>query len=435
MIKNDLNGLFKFIENSPTCFQVAENIKNELINSGFTELQENKSWDIEKDKGYFVIRNNSSIIAFKLPKGDYTGFNICATHGDSPSFKLKKNPEVAVENSYIKLNTEKYGGMNMASWLDRPLSIAGRVLVRDSDRIISHTVNIDRDLLMIPSLAIHMNRDLNNGYKYNEQKDMLPLVSNYLENLKVEDIIKEELNIEGEEIIDSELFLYVRERGIVWGRDNEFISAPRLDNLQCTYAALKGFIQNERFDNIKVVAVFDNEEVGSQTKQGAGSTFLHDVLKRIVISEGKNEEDYLKELAGSFMLSVDGAHALHPNYAEKSDLTNKTVLNKGLVIKVNSSQKYTSDAISAGLFKCICEKGKIPYQMYYNRSDIPGGSTLGNISATNVSVKTADIGTAQLGMHSAYETAGAYDTKYMIDAIRNFYETTVREVTTGEYKF
>ena len=433
MSSNHVKQLFKFIENSPSCFHAIKTITEELKNEGFVEIKEKDTWQIEQGKKYYVTRNLSSVIAFKIPQNDFKSFNIVASHSDSPTFKIKANAEIEVKNKYVKLNTEKYGGMICSTWFDRPLSIAGRILVKENNAVKTHLVNIDKDLVIIPNLAIHMNREVNDGYTYNAQIDMLPLYGDNSSKGSLMKTIAKEVNVEEESILGTDLFLYNRMNGTKIGANEEYISSPRLDDLECAFTSLSAFLSENTSNSASVYCVFDNEEVGSGTKQGADSTFLYDVLRRINISLGKTEEDYYRLISSSFMVSADNAHALHPNYTDKSDLTNKVYMNDGIVIKYNANQKYTTDAVSASIFKTICDSVDVPYQTFTNRSDILGGSTLGNISNAHVSLNTIDIGLAQLAMHSTYETAGAKDVTYMIDAIKAFYNTSIEQVEDGQY--
>lgn len=425
--------LFQFIENSPSCFHAIETIRKKLNDEGFIELVEGRSWQIEKGKKYYVTRNLSSIIAFKIPENDLKNFHIVASHSDSPTFKIKENAEIEVNNKYVKLNTEKYGGMICSTWFDRPLSIAGRILVKEGNLVKTHLVNIDKDLVIIPNLAIHMNRAVNDGYKYNAQIDMLPLYGDNTSKGSLMKTVAQSVGVEEDSILGTDLFLYNRMRGTKIGANSEYISSPRLDDLECAYASLSAFLSETNSNSASVYCVFDNEEVGSGTKQGADSTLLYDVLRRINMCLGNSEEDYYKLIASSFMISADNAHALHPNYSDKSDPTNKVYINDGIVIKYNANQKYTTDAVSASIFKSICDSVNVPYQTFTNRSDILGGSTLGNISNAHVSLNTIDIGLAQLAMHSTYETAGAKDVTYLIEALKAFYNTSIEQVEDGQY--
>lgn len=414
--------MLEFIDKSPTCFQTVKNIGDMLSAAGFAELREADEWKLEKGKGYFVTRNESSVIAFRLPE-QLSGFHIAAAHSDSPSFKVKESPESTVEEHYVRLNTEKYGGMILSTWLDRALSVAGRIAVNGEKGIETRLVNVDKDLLVIPNVAIHMNRDMNNGVAYNPQVDMLPLFADCSDGEKrsLMSCVAEAAGVNEEDIMGHDLFLYTREKGRLLGESGEFVLAPRLDDLQCAFSVAKAFAESVPQQYVSVCAVFDNEEVGSGTKQGADSTFLEDVLWRICEALGLSRSGYLRMLAGSFLISADNAHAVHPNHPEKADPTNRPYLNGGIVIKYHGSQKYTTDAVSAAKLKSLCKRAEVPFQTYANRSDIAGGSTLGNISTAHVSVSSVDIGLPQLAMHSAVETAGMRDTKYAVDMLKVFF--------------
>lgn len=413
--------LLDFIEKSPTAFQAVDEMQKRLTENGFEVLSEKEYWKLVPGGKYLVTRNNSALIAFCIPEKESRVFHIMASHSDSPSFKIKENPEIKVDNSYVKLNVEKYGGMLMAPWFDRPLSVAGRVIIRRNGGLKEKLINIKRDLVMIPNLAIHMNREANNGVSYNPQKDLQPLFAVGNTDRTLLEIIAEQVGIKKEDIISHDLFLYNRMPGTVWGADREFVSSARLDDLQCAFASMEGLLRAQNHESIAVHCVMDNEEVGSGTKQGAASTFLKDTLLRINMGLGRTYEEYLMTLAGSFMVSADNAHALHPNYTDKTDPTNHPVLNKGIVIKFNANQKYCTDAVSAAIFKELCTKAGVPYQTFVNRSDIAGGSTLGNISNTQVPMNTVDIGLPQLAMHSPYETAGVKDTEYLVRAAEELF--------------
>ena len=415
--------LAQFLEGSPSCFHAVENMKNPLLNENFVELQENQKWHIQPGGRYFVTRNGSSLIAFTIPQHGFKGMRIMASHGDSPTFKIKENPELETDGHYIRLNVERYGGMLCAPWFDRPLSVAGRVIIKDpsSGSFISKLVNIDRDLVLIPNLAIHMNREANNGYKYNAQKHMLPLYGDLAAKGTFMQTIAEAAGAAESDILGHDLFLYNREKASIWGASGEFISCGRLDDLQCAFASLKGFLTGDRQEYMAVHCVLDNEEVGSVTKQGAASTFLYDTLTRVHDCLGLTREDYLIHLADSLMISADNAHAVHPNHTEKADPSNRPYINEGIVIKFNANQKYCTDGVSSAIFRDICRTADVPVQTFVNRSDMAGGSTLGNISNTQVALNTVDIGLPQLAMHSPYETAGVKDTEYLIRAAREFF--------------
>ena len=435
METNIISELTTFIEHAPTAFHAIDEIKMLLKKEGFQELKESEIWNLEPGEKYYVTRNNSSIIALKAGKDlENYSFHVTASHSDSPAFKLKENAEIEIAKKYTVLNTEGYGGMICSTWFDRPLSLAGRVMVKNGDRIETKLVKINRDLLMIPSLAIHMDRKVNEGRAINKQIDMLPVLSGSVkEPGEVKSLVAKELGVETTDIYGMDLFLYNRMEAVRWGSDGEFIGCPRLDDLQCAFTSLKGFLEVENDKNINVYACFDNEEVGSGTKQGAASTFLYDVLWRANKALGNTEEEYYRAVAGSFMLSCDNAHAVHPNYKQKTDATNCVYMNDGIVVKSHAGQKYTSDAVSVAVFKMICEKAGVPVQFFANRSDEAGGSTLGNIAMAQVSMNTVDIGLPQLAMHSAYETAGVKDTEYMIKAVKTFYGSHITTASDGNY--
>ena len=427
--------LLTFLENSPTSFHAVENMAARLRGEGFEELKEADCWSIEAGGRYFVTRNMSSLIAFRVPGKDFTGFQIISSHSDSPTFKIKENPEMKVEGHYVKLNVEKYGGMLCAPWFDRPLSIAGRLVVRTADGLQTKLVNVDRDLVMIPNLAIHMNRQVNDGYAYNAQSDMLPLYGGEAAAGTLMKTIAQSAGVAEEDILGHDLYLYNRMKGSVWGAGEEFFSCGRIDDLQCAFGSLEGFLAGGNAHSVSVHAVLDNEEVGSTTKQGAASTFLLDTLKRLNTALGRTQEQYLTALASSFMVSADNAHGVHPNYTDKADPTNRPYLNGGIVIKFNANQKYTTDAVSAAVFRSVCEKADVPVQTFTNRSDMAGGSTLGNISNTHVALNTVDIGLPELAMHSPYETGGVLDTEYLIRAAKEFFSTGLKADGDGSYRF
>ena len=430
-MKNVNEKLFKFIKKSPTQFHAVAEISRELTEAGFTKLSETEAWNLVSGGKYFVTRNDSSVLAFIVPGKDFDSFAIISSHSDSPNFRIKENAEMNVEGHYVKLNVERYGGSLLAPWFDRPLSVAGRVIVRTKKGLETRLVDLDRDLCMIVNLAIHMNREANDGYKFKIQKDMLPIFSTNVEGKKLLELVAEELKVKPEDIIGNDLFLYNRQEGCVWGAENEFISAGRLDDLQCAFGSLQGFLaaaDKFKANHVPVYCVFDNEEVGSGTKQGADSTFLSDTLMRINEAMGRTMSQYLQATAGSFMISADNAQALHPNYTEKSCPTNKVFINEGVAMKYSANQKYTTDGMSAAMFKDLCQKAGVKVQTYINHSDVPGGSTLGNISTTHVSMTTVDIGLPQLAMHSPYETAGAKDTEDLVKISKEFFTNGIQTV-------
>lgn len=420
---NTNEKLFEFIKSSPSCFHAIDNISKKLEAEGAVRLCENSRWNISRGKTYFTTRNGSSMIAFRIPEEIDGGFMIAAAHSDSPTFKIKDKPELEGGN-YVRINTERYGGMILDSWFDRPLSVAGRVIVRTEKGIESKLISCPKNLLLIPHVAIHM-QNPNNGLAYNPAVDLVPLYGGADAKGGFLKSIARYANVCEDDIIGHDLYLVNRQEPTVWGADDEFISSPKLDDLQCAFSAAEAFLSADTGKSISVLYIADNEEVGSQTKQGAGSTFLNDVLSRMASALGYSDEDYRCLVARSMMLSADNAHAVHPNHPELADPTHRPVLNGGIVMKYNASQLYTTDGISAAIFKEICRKADVPLQIFCNRSDIRGGSTLGNISNTQVSMNAVDIGIAQLAMHSSYETAGAMDTDRMIRAMKKFFEASL----------
>ena len=443
MYKENAEKLLKFIENSPSCFHVIDNMARELEAAGFCCLKERDGWKLEAGGAYYVTRNDSALIAFRIPKsGQCRGFQIVSSHSDSPTFKIKENPEVESEGCYVKLNVERYGSVIFSTWLDRPLSAAGRVLVRSRNEqgivcgLESRLVNIDRDLLLIPTLAIHMNREANNGYIFNPKTDMMPLFGTSSAKSAFLAQVAEAAGVAPEDIVTTDLCLYNRQKGTVWGAENDFISSPKLDDLECAYGSLQGILNaSGASENVAVHCVMDNEEVGSGTKQGAAGTFMKDVLTRISRCLGGDEEDYLRAVAGSLLISADNAHGVHPNRGDVADSVNRPKMNEGIAIKFSGNQKYSSDGVSAAVLKMLCEKEAVPVQIFTNRSDMAGGSTLGNISTSQVSVSSVDIGLPQLAMHSAYETAGVKDITHLINLTTAFFSSTLEISETDMYRW
>lgn len=423
--------LFTFIDNSPSCFHAVDSLCKMLSEAGAERLYENRPWNLEKGKRYYVVRNGSSVLAFSVPQ-NYTGMMIVSAHSDSPTFRVKTGAEITVEGRYKKLNTEGYGGMILSTWFDRPLSLAGRAVVRSENGVQTKLVHIDRDLLVIPNLAIHMSRGMADQ-KLNPQVDLLPLFGSDKADYKA--LIAEAAGVEKDDLLQSDMFLYPRQKCTVTGAAGEFIHAPRLDDLQCAYAGMRAFLDSTNEDKLTLCAVFDNEEVGSRTKQGADSTFLTDTVHRVMAALGISESEWLSHMPDSFMLSADNAHAVHPNYAAKCDETNRCYLNGGIVVKFSANQKYTTDAVSASVFGEICRRAEVPVMVFHNRSDMAGGSTLGNIANAHLSLNTVDIGIPQLAMHSAVETAGALDTAYMVKAMTAFFDTKLSQTEDGTYAF
>lgn len=413
--------LIHFIAKSPSTFHAVRGIKAALLYAGFTEIREEDTWQIEKGGKYVVTRNGSALMAFTVPEEGAEAFHITASHCDSPTFKIKENPEIA-DGPYVKLNVEGYGGMIMSTWLDRPLSVAGRLLVTENGHLAEKLVAIDGTMLIIPSVAIHMDRNVNQHKEWKVQKEMLPLYGMTGAKTPFMDVIAAAAKVKAEDILAHDLILYSRVPGTIWGEEREFISSPKLDDLQCAFACFRGFTQGQKEKYISVYALFDNEEVGSATSQGAGSTFLANTLERLARSLGYSYDETMAMIARSFMISADNAHSVHPNHPEYADPVNRPVINGGIVIKYSAAQKYATNAFSAAYFKKLCKDHDIPTQTFTNHSDNPGGSTLGNISNTVIAMPTVDIGLPQLAMHSSYETAGVKDTAYLVDAVTKFYE-------------
>ncbi|MBS5115316.1 MAG: M18 family aminopeptidase [Erysipelotrichaceae bacterium] len=433
MYQKTTKELIEFINACPTPYHANATVKAMLDKEGFIELTEGTHWDLVCGKKYYVSKNTTALIAFEIGSSlDNYSFNISASHCDTPTFKIKPLPTIKTENIYTKLNVEMYGGALCAPWFDRPLSIAGRVIVKKGNQFKTRLINVDQDLLIIPNLAIHLNREANKGESYNNQIHMLPLFgSGKLDEQAFNQLIAKELQEDIENIYASELFLYPRCSGTMIGVDQEYVGSPRLDDLQCVFSTLKGFIQGNNPQSINVFYMADNEEVGSHTKQGAASTFLKDTLKRINNGLHKTDEDYYRALAASMIVSADNAHAVHPNQPSLSDPVNRVLMNSGVVIKHSARQSYTTDAMSAALFIECCKKAGVPYQSYTNRSDLPGGGTLGSISEGQVSIHSVDIGLAQLAMHSCFELAGSKDTHYAILAMKEFYSHHLSEIAPG----
>ena len=425
-----INALINFIEKSPTAFHAVASCAEMLDSQGYSRLFEGDEWNLEAGKGYYITRNQSSVIAFRVPKEKPRNFMVAASHTDSPMFKVKSESLSSAFEKYAKLNVEPYGGTIFSTWLDRPLSLAGRVIVSDGEKIEAKLINFDRDLLVIPNVAIHLKRDINSGCAYNPAIDLMPLLS---QDAKTDFVafLANEVGCKKEEVLGYDLYVYNRTPATCIGMNNEFFSAPRIDNLMCAFGTLQGFINSENENSISVFYSADNEETGSATKQGAGSVFLSDVIDRICESFGI---DRRRALASSMLVSADNGHAMHPNHPELSDAKNAPHLNGGVVIKNNAAQKYTTDGISASIFGEICAHAGVPTQQYANRSDMPGGSTLGSIATTLTPMLSVDIGMAQLAMHSAYETAGAKDIDYLIDASTAFYNTNLTVVADGQYR-
>ena len=426
MTKKELaQDLMDFLHRGSSAYQAVADIADTLERAGYRELKGDADWSVKEGDKVYYIKNGSSIFAVDLGAGTYhIGFRLIGSHSDSPSFRIKPNCEMRSEG-FVRLNTEVYGGPILNTWFDRPLSVAGRVAVKSNDPMAPQLMNIDleRPVLYIPNPAIHMNREVNKGVELNPQTQVLPIVC--LEETATEEkifqqLIAQKLEIEVEDILDYELYLYETARGELVGLKEEFISSKRMDNLAMAHASLKAMLETTG-KGIRVAAVYDNEEVGSRTKQGAGAPTLAHLLERLVYALGGSRADYLQALEKSFMVSADLAHAVHPNFSEFADPTNRPRMNQGPVIKIAANQSYTSDAQSTAVFKAICEKAGVPCQTYVNRSDKSGGSTIGPISSTVLPIRSVDIGNAILGMHSIRELAGVDDHWFVYQAFKVFY--------------
>ena len=418
--------LMDFLDASVSVYHAAAYLTDTLEQAGYTRLSEGENWNLTAGGKYYLTRGGTAVLAFRVPETTPKGFLMTASHSDRPTFKVKENGELT--GKYTRLATEKYGGMLMAPWLDRPLSIAGRVLVETENGVQSRLVDIDRDLMMIPNVAIHMNRQANEGYKWNPAVDTLPLLGGADAAGKLNDLLEEEA---GGKILGHDLYLYIRQKATVWGMDEEYISSAALDDLQCAWSCTQGFLNAEDGNSIPVLCVFDSEEVGSSSVQGAASKLLETSLSRICAGLGLDEQVML---SNSFMISADNAHAVHPNHPEFADANNAPVVNGGVVLKFNANLRYSTDGVSAAIFRKICQKADVKVQTYCNRADIPGGSTLGNISLSHVSVPTADIGLPQLAMHSCYETAGVQDAIDLENAMAVYYAGSL-EIAGDDYYF
>ena len=425
-MNNKIHDLMNYLDSAHSVFHAVEGLKHILEEAGYTRLQESGKWDLQPGGKYFMTRGGASIMAFRIPECTPKGFMMSASHADRPCFKVKENGELV--GKYTKLAVERYGGMLMGTWLDRPLSIAGRVLVETDKGMETRLVNIDRDLLLIPNVAIHMNRKANEGYAWNPAVDLLPLMGGADAKGKLNALLEEAA---GGKIIGHDLYLYIRQKATVWGLEEAFLSSAALDDLECAYCCTRGFLDASASASVPVLCVFDSEEVGSSSVQGAASDLLENLLTRICKA---CDWDLMEMLAGSFMVSADNAHAVHPNHPVFADATNAPVINGGVVLKFNANQRYCTDGVSGAIFRKTCEKVNVPVQSYYNRADLPGGSTLGNISLCHVSVPTADIGLPQLAMHSAFESAGVKDAEYLVDAMASYYSQSITCPADGCYE-
>lgn len=423
-MEHHTQALRAFLDQAHSVYHAQQGLVQQLKAAGFQPLQEQETWQIAPGGRYYVTRGDAAVMAFRVPQGAPTGFMMSASHLDRPCFKVKENGELT--GTYTRLAVERYGGMILSTWLDRPLSIAGRVAVQTEQGIRTQLVDIDQDLLLIPNVAIHMNRQVNDGYKWNPAVDLLPLLGGKEATGRLETMLEEQA---GGKILGRDLYLYIRQKSSVWGVNQEYLSSAALDDLECAWACTQGFLEAADSQAISVLCLFDSEEVGSGSVQGAGSTLLADTLHRICQAGGW---DLRQLLAQSFLVSADNAHALHPNHPEFSDAANAPVMGGGVVIKHNASMSYCTDGVAAGLFRSICQRAEAATQSYYNRADLPGGSTLGHISLAHVSVPTVDIGLAQLAMHSSFETGAISDIEALVKAMTALYSTAL-EVRGQEY--
>ena len=423
-MNEEIRGLCAFLDAAHSNFHALAYLRSLLEEAGYVCLQERAAWKLVPGEKYYVQRGGTALVAFRLPEEPATGFLMSASHCDRPCFKVKENFEL--NGVYLRMAVERYGGQILHTWLDRPVSIAGRVTVETDNGVENHLVDIDRDLALIPSVAIHMNRQVNDGYKWNPAVDMLPLLGGKDAAGKLMAELEQQV---GGRILGHDLYLYIRQKSTVWGVDGEYVSSAALDDLECVWGCTQGFLKAAPSGAVPVLCVFDSEEVGSGSVQGAGSTLLTDVLERICDGLGWNLK---RMLAQSFMVSADNAHALHPNHPELADPTNAPVMGGGVVIKYNANLSYCTDGVSAAVFRRTCEKAGVNTQSYCNRADIPGGSTLGRISLAHVSVPTVDIGLAQLAMHSCCETAAVSDAIDLETAMTAYYGTTL-EISENGY--
>ena len=424
--------LVSFINNSPVSFFAIDNVKRLLTDNGYQELLENKPYDVKPGDKIFFLRNCSSLVALNVGKNVIPvniAYHVIASHSDSPCLKIK--PECDGKSDiYNRLNVEVYGGLIASTWLDRPLGIAGRVIINNEDGLESRLINLEDNLVMIPNLCIHFNRDINSGYNYDRSVDLQAFVGQELEGQPLKDLLAKHLRVEKKDIVNFDLYLYNHEQGYVWGSKKEYVSSSRLDDLECVFTSSKAFVNASNDNAINVLYIADNEEVGSMSRQGADSDFLEGILRNISAKLGGN---YQNSIANSFLISADNAHAVHPNKPSISDPNNRPYMNKGIAIKYNAAQSYTSDAISGAIFQRICENVDVPYQFFTNRSDIRGGSTLGDILLSHLSFLSVDVGLPQLAMHSSFETAGTIDIKYAFKAFKEFYSSNI-EINGNRYK-
>ncbi len=428
-VKSFAREVIEFIDESPSTYHVVKNCSDILDENGFERIMLREKWEIKKGGKYFLKKSSSTIIAFTVGE-DFdvkNGFKIFGAHTDSPCFRIKPSPEIVTEN-VVRLNTEVYGGPILSTWFDRPLSIAGRVIVKGENSFFPRTVKIkiDEPLLTIPNLAIHQNREVNNGVKIDKQNDVLPVISLINKNFEregyLERVILEKTGIKKEDIIDFDLYLYATEKGCLLGANEEFMSSPKIDNLASVYTGLIGLLEaEENQDRINIFVAFDNEEIGSATKQGADSNYLLNTLERISLALGLSRGDFLQMLESSYILSADAAHAAHPAHLGKTDPTNRGRINEGISIKISAKQKYTSDGYSIAVIKQLIEGTEIQIQPFVNESNELGGSTIGPISSTHLDIDGVDLGVPMFAMHSVRELCGIFDVFYLKELAKEFF--------------
>lgn len=421
--------LIDFLYKSPTAYNSVKTIKERLDLNGFSEVKESEKWNLQKEGKYYVIKNDSALIAFTVGNGDVEedGFKLIGAHTDAPGFRIKANPEMVSEGKYLKLNTEVYGGPLLYTWFDRPLGIAGKVTLKGKSPLKPEVkiVNINKPLLIIPSVAIHMNRSVNEGFAINKQKDTLPLLSlindKFEKNGYLVKVLAEELKVEASDILGFDLGLYEIEKGGIIGLNEEFISAGRLDDMWMVYTGIQALIESKVNKSTKVMVCIDNEEIGSLTAQGANSALLLNILERITLALGKDREGLHRALSNSLMISADLAHAVHPNAEEKHDPTNRPVLGNGPVLKTAASGSYSTDSYNAAIFEGLCKAANVPYQKFFNRSDVRGGTTIGPITTSLLTIPVMDMGAPLLSMHSIRELATVKDNYYTIKLFTEFF--------------
>lgn len=421
--------LIDFLYKSPTAYHSVKTVKEELDSNGFKEVKESEKWNLQNEGKYYVIKNDSALIAFTIGNGDVEedGFRLIGAHTDSPGFRVKANPEMVSEGKYLKLNTEGYGGPILYTWFDRPLGLAGKVTLKGKSAINPEVklVNINKPILVIPSVAIHMNRSVNDGFAVNKQKDTLPLLSLINEKFEKDgylvNLLAEELKVDSSEILGFDLGLYEVEKGCLTGLNEEFISSGRLDDMWMVYAGIKALIDSKVNKSTKVMVCIDNEEIGSLTAQGANSALLLNILERITLALGKDREGLHRALSNSIMISADLAHAVHPNAEEKHDPTNRPVLGNGPVLKTAASGSYSTDSYNAAIFEGLCKEAGVPYQKFFNRSDVRGGTTIGPITSSLLTIPVMDMGAPLLSMHSIRELAAVKDNYYTIKLFTEFF--------------